>query len=269
MPASRRSRKPSRISHQQSWIWGRHAVLEAIRSDRWTPCEIQSVAELPPEILKELRQFCDERDVLSSVVSSDRLEQLVHTPAHQGMIAKMPEYNYLPLDELIDDSHSDKLYLVLDSIQDAFNFGACLRCGEVLGVEAVLVGERDQCGMTSQAVRSSAGAVHHLPIFRTSDLTGALVRLQAQHVQLVAASEKGDRTIGECDFGRSTAIVLGNENTGIADERLALCTVHARIPQAGRVGSLNVAVAAGIMLYEAFRQRTSTESHWENDSEQT
>jgi 23S rRNA (guanosine2251-2'-O)-methyltransferase len=176
------------------------------------------------------------------------------------MIARMPEYAYLPVDELFRQTGTAKLYLVLDSIQDAFNFGASLRSAEVLGVDAVVVGERDQCGMTSQAVRSSAGAVHHLPVFRTSDLTDALVRLKAHHVQLVAASEKGDRTIGECDLVRSTAIVLGNENCGIAPERLALCEVQARIPQAGRVGSLNIAVAAGIVLYEAFRQRTSTGS---------
>jgi 23S rRNA (guanosine2251-2'-O)-methyltransferase len=152
------------------------------------------------------------------------------------------------------------LYLVLDSIQDAFNFGAAQRSAEVLGVDAVLVGERDQCGMTSQAVRSSAGAVHHLSIHRSSDLTGALAKLQTQHVQIVAASEKGDRTIGECDLVRATAIVLGNENSGIAAERLALCGIKARISQAGRVSSLNVAVAAGVVLYEALRQRKAAES---------
>lgn len=260
MSASRRSKTRSQISHQQSWIWGRHAVLEAIRSDRWTPCEIQFVEDLPQEVFGELARFCAERDVASSVVSSDRLEQLVHHPAHQGMIARMPEYPYLSANDLFQRPVSNALYLVLDSIQDAFNFGAALRSAEVLGVDAVLVGERDQCGMTSQAVRSSAGAVHHLPIHRSSDLTDALAKLQARDIQVIAASEKGDRTIGECDLVRSTAIVLGNENSGIAPERLAMCGIKARIPQTGRVGSLNVAVAAGIVLYEAVRQRTIPES---------
>jgi 23S rRNA (guanosine2251-2'-O)-methyltransferase len=196
--------------------------------------------------------------VVTSVASPQRLEQLVHTAEHQGMIARMPDYSYLPLDQLLDRAGSGQLTLILDSIQDAFNFGACLRSAEVLGADAVLVGKRDQSGMTSQAVRSSAGAVHHLSIHQAPDLTAALEALRTRNVRLIAATEKGDRVIGECDLGGETAIVLGNEHTGISAERLALCDALARIPQAGRVSSLNVAVAAGIVLYEAARQRDSS-----------
>ncbi|MDG2391338.1 MAG: 23S rRNA (guanosine(2251)-2'-O)-methyltransferase RlmB [Planctomycetaceae bacterium] len=266
MSASRRSRKSNLMgNHQRSWIWGRHAVLEAIRSERWFPLEIRTMYDLEEPILQELRDWHSRQSELGDPTSepilgfdsSSRLQELCHQPDHQGLIARMPPYPYLPADEVIKNLSGTSFLLILDGIQDAFNFGACLRCAEVFGVDAVLVGTKGQSGVNSQVVRSSAGAVHHVPISQTENLPEILSRMRSVGVTIVAATEKADDELPSLQMHGALAIMIGNEGNGIAPTHLELSTHRVKIPQVGHVQSLNAAVATGIVLYEAVRQRQS------------
>jgi len=264
MPHSRRSRKPKLMgSHQRSWIWGRHAVLEAVRSDRWRPVEVRASRDVGEDVKSELESWVADSAASTEPPdgpvlaweSDERLRQLCAHSDHQGLIARMPVYPYLSAADVRENLSDRSAILVLDGLQDAFNFGACLRCAEVFGVDAVVVGSRNQCGVTSQVVRSSAGAVHHLPLAQADDLAAAVRELREAGLSIVAATEKAEMHLTRVDFRGPVAVVIGNEGAGISAGLLAECTQRALIPQSGRVASLNAAVATGIVLYELVRQR--------------
>lgn len=264
MSRSRRSRKQKLMSsHQRSWIWGRHAVREALRSDRWRPVEVHASCDVEDEIKSELNFWLTESSAffespeapLLKFESDERLRQLCSHADHQGLIARMPEYPYLSCGEVRENLSDRSAILVLDRLQDAFNFGACLRSAEVFGLDAVVIGRHNQCGVTSQVVRSSAGAVHHLPLARAEDLAVALRDFREAGLTTVAATEKAEASLPSIDFQGAVAIVIGNEGAGVSEALLAECTHRTSIPQCGRISSLNAAVATGIVLYELVRQR--------------
>ena len=257
MTAKRPHKKGYLRNHQQSWIWGRHAVLEAIRSRRWSPLEIRYSSELPNEMKREIREFCSQAGVTAESCDNTRLKQLTGSSAHQGLIARMPDYPYLPERELLDLARKGCTVLILDCIQDAFNFGACIRSAEAMGLDAVLVAQRNQSAMTSQVVRSSAGAVHSIPVCQIDDLTRVLIELKQLGLKVVGASEKSQQVLSDFDFRGPTAILVGNEHSGIDPQRQELCDALLQIPLSGKTSSLNVAVATGIVLYEVARQRSA------------
>lgn len=264
MPRSRRTRKTKLMgNHQRSWIWGRHAVREALRSDRWRPVEVRAAHDAAADIRSELETWFAESAALSQTPgvpvlefeTDERLRQLCGHADHQGLIARMPDYPYLSTADLCENLSDRSAILILDGLQDSFNFGACLRCAEVFGMDAVLIGEHNQCGVTSQVVRSSAGAVHHLSIARADDLAAAVRTLREEGLSIIAATHKAAMHLPKVDFRVPVAVVIGNEGAGISAALLAECTQRAFIPQSGRVASLNAAVATGIVLYELVRQR--------------
>ena len=133
---------------------------------------------------------------------------------------------------------------------------AIVRSASALGVDGILIGDREQAEINSQVARSSAGAVNHLPIAQTDDLPGAVDQWRARGFQIIAASEKGQTPLFQADFTRPTVMIIGNEGRGVGPELLSRCDVSVAIPMSGRVGSLNAAVAAGILFYEMRRQRS-------------
>jgi 23S rRNA (guanosine2251-2'-O)-methyltransferase len=168
----------------------------------------------------------------------------------------MPPFPYWPAAELLDGPVEGRSYLILDALQDPYNFGAILRSAEVFAVAGVFVGIQQQSEVTSLVARSSAGAVNHVPLARTDDLVALIARLQERGVRVVGATGNGVRDAFAYEFGNATALVIGNEGTGVRPELIAQCDALVRIPQFGAVGSLNAAVAAGILLYEMARQTT-------------
>lgn len=256
MVGGKRSRKPLMGNHQKCWLWGRHSVIELLRADRWHPLELGISDDLPEAVAREVHRWASLHDCPVQVLSVREIENRTKATDHQGLIARMPEFPYQSVDEVIARLPDDAWCLLLDGIQDPFNFGAILRSAEVLGASAAFVGTSDQCGVTAQVVRSSVGAVLHLPMAQGAQV-GAIARsLRGAGMQLCGASEKATLTPSQADFRRGTCLVIGNEGRGISSEVLALCDQLVAIPQSGRVGSLNAAVAAGILFYEIGRQRS-------------
>lgn len=238
-------------NHNRSWIWGRHAVGTTLAAGFWTPLEV-AVSDRCP---MDLRSAAERSGVPVAVVTEGELARRCRADDHQGIAARMPEFPYTDLDELFDRTAVPTAWLVLDGIQDSFNVGAIVRSAVELGIEAILLGTVGQSGVNSQVVRSSAGAVNYIPIARAADLASGVRRLTDHGITALVASEKSSRLLDCVDLTRPVAIVIGNEARGVSEAVMALCAEQICIPIGNRVGSLNAAVAAGILCYELTRQR--------------
>lgn len=245
-------------NHQKCWIWGRHAVLETLRSQYWPVLELHVSRDLSQHDQHEVEAAAEACDVDVEFVPHDELRQKCHSTEHQGMIAKMTEFPYASASQVLDSEHQSALYLVLDSIQDPYNFGAMLRTCDGLAVSGVFIAERNQVGVTSLVARTSAGAVNYVPIARVPDIADLLKQLSERGVSSVAASADADAACYDTDLVSPTAIVIGNEGRGIHPKILSACSRTVAIPQMGHVDSFNAAISASVLLYEARRQRLTT-----------
>ena len=167
----------------------------------------------------------------------------------------MGSFPFESVDDVLAAAKSPPLFAILDGLQDPHNFGAVIRSAHVLGVDALFVPSHGQVEITVQVARSSAGAVNHLPIAQADELLKLAAQLRSRGVRLIGASQNASRPLFECDFAGPAAIVIGNEGSGIQPKLLAACDDLVTIPQLGVVESLNAAVSAGILFYEAQRQR--------------
>ncbi len=242
---------------KSDYIFGLHAILEALRSDR----QIDKVllkkdinGELAKELFKELRQ----REIPVQRVPVERLNRITMRN-HQGAIAMLTPVTYRHLDDVVQTLYEEgknPLILVLDSLTDTRNFGAIARTAECAGVDTIVIPSHDSVSASADAVKTSAGALLHLKICREKNLAAAIDYLRQSGFRIVGATEKGNCDYTRADFSGPTAIVMGAEDCGISPAILRQCDDLARIPIVGNVGSLNVSVAAALMMYEALRQRT-------------
>ena len=170
----------------------------------------------------------------------------------------MPPFPYDDADELLGKASDRAFYVLLDAVQDPFNFGAILRSADALGVDAVFVGAANQVEVTSLVVRSSAGAVNYMPLARVDGPRRVDRPIERGRPFGVGSSPRARQDVSQCDLRRSVALVLGNEAVGIRPEILSLCDERVSIRQRGHVGSLNAAVSAGILCYEVARQRNES-----------
>lgn len=242
-------------SHQRSWVWGRNLVLEILRGRRWIPHELVLSDDLNEPTHEEVTAIARELGVTWQLAPPARLQKLCQSRDHQGLLAKMPPFPYSTVEGIGQQAASPELFVVLDSTQDPFNFGAVCRAACVFGADGLLIAEENQVGVTSQVARSSAGAITRLKIARVNDLPAELNALSSRGVQTVAATLDAEFTADEFDLRKPTAIVIGNEGSGLSPAVHSACKASVRIPQATEFDSLNAAVATGILLYEAHRQR--------------
>ena len=170
----------------------------------------------------------------------------------------MRTHPYLDVESVIDQAGEPPLFLILDCLQDPFNFGSVCRSAGVFGVSGVFVAEVGQADVNSQVARSSAGAINRLKIARTQSLIDTVDLLKEAGVRTVATSPHADRRIDEVDCTQPLAVVIGNEGAGVSEELLERCDELVTIPQATGFESLNAAVSTGIVLYEIHRQRAAT-----------
>ncbi|MEQ9410556.1 MAG: 23S rRNA (guanosine(2251)-2'-O)-methyltransferase RlmB [Fuerstiella sp.] len=267
MSDSSRSRKSRRrqlqASHQKNWLVGRHAVLETMRAARWPVADLFVASDLSAEESTQVRRLAKQAAIAVQVVSAERITELCHATHHQGYAARMGPFPFANMQDLLSSPAGSSavvpgrmpLVVVCDRIQDTFNFGAILRCCDGLGITAVVIGETQQAAVTPQVARSSAGAVNHIPIVRTEDLSDAVRQLDRAGFVIAAASEKSASPAWDIDLRQPVALIIGSEAVGVSETLLESCRHHLKIPMLGKVESLNAAVAAGILLYEIRRQQ--------------
>ena len=252
----RQQGKPALLgNHQKCWLWGRHVVTETLRAARWPVLELHLSDRLPEADLAFAKNWSRTSDSPLNVESFERLTELCHSREHQGFLAKMAAFPYDNVDEVLSAAKPQPLFAILDGLQDPHNFGAVIRSAHVLGVDALFVPAHERVEVTAQVARSSVGAVNHIRIAQADDLVALAAQLRLRGIRVIGTSQRARHPIFECDLSVPIAVVIGNEGTGIRDELLSACDELVTIPQFGAVESLNAAVSAGILFYEAQRQR--------------
>src|SRR2546430_3662310 len=250
-------------------LYGVNPLLEALRAGDRAPAEILVAEGAHDERLRELIELARARNVSVKRAPRAVLDRAVGSTHHQGVMARVAAARYADAEELLSSiaSHvgreAEPLVLVLDGIEDPRNLGAILRTAECAGVDGVFIPERRAAGLNETVAKASAGAVDHLRIARVTNLTVLIEQLKERNLRVVGAA--GDAPIGyvDWDWTRPSALVLGAEGSGLHRLVREHCDALVRIPVRGKMESLNVSVAGGIVLYEALRQRSMRQRNTE------
>ena len=241
---------------KNDFIFGIRAVIEAVEAGRQID-KLLVKKDLHGPLAEELMALVREHRIVTQRVPVERLNRITRKN-HQGVIAMVASVNYYTLEQLVPQFYEDGIepfVVVLDGITDVRNFGAIARKADCCGVGAIVIAERGAASVNADAVKTSAGALMSLPVCRERSIAGAVRFLKDNGYQIVAATEKSDVLYTAGRYDGPVAVVMGAEDVGISPEVLALCDTPVAIPMFGRIGSLNVSVAAGVMMYEIVRQR--------------
>jgi len=239
-----------------SYLFGMHPVAEAIAAGRKFE-KILFKQGLEGQQFRDLIALVQEKEIPYQFVPGVKMNAMVKG-SHQGVIAYIAEIEYLPFEEVVENAMNRKpnpIFLMLDGVSDVRNFGAIARTAECAGVDGIILPAKGGAALNADAVKTSAGALLRIPCCRVPNLKIPLFYLKDYDFQIVAATEKAEDSLYEINFKKPTVIIMGSEGHGISDSVLSCCTAAAKIPMAGEIGSLNVSVAAAIVLYEAVRQR--------------
>ena len=241
------------------FLYGRHAILEALRAQR--PIEEILIARGVHShgALSDVITLAKNTGVPVHGVSRDELDRLANN--HQGIVARIPEFEYAEVDDLLAVALArgePAFLLMLDSVQDPQNFGTLLRTAEAVGVHGVVIAERRAVGVTPAVVKASAGAVHHLKIARVTNLARTIDQLKRANIWVIGIENAPEaQDFSRADWNVPLALVLGSEGEGLGRLVRERCDFLVRLPMWGKVSSLNVAVAGSIVLYAAKMQRQS------------
>ena len=237
-------------------IFGINAVAEALKARRRAFQWVGMAKERDDLRLQRLIQECRQNNVPVRFLPRTELDRMAATGSHQGVVAVTSQKQYNDLDDLIAAKREAySLIVVLDGIEDPHNLGAILRTADATGADGVVIPERRAAGITGTVVKSSAGASEHLPVAKVTNIARTLEDLKAKGLWMVGLDERGEQRYDELDYKMDCAIVLGTEGKGLHDLVARKCDFLVSIPMLGRVPSLNVSVAAGVVLYEVVRQR--------------
>jgi 23S rRNA (guanosine2251-2'-O)-methyltransferase len=235
-------------------VFGIHAVEETLRSGK----EIEKIyLQKGHANLAELKALIQEKNVPYVVVPEEKLNGITQKN-HQGVICFTSPINYSKIDNIIPscfDKGVNPLILVLDRVTDVRNFGAIARTAECAGVHAIVIPTKGAALISSDAIKTSSGALNFVPVCREENLKDTIKYLKDSGLQVVGCTEKKGDYIYKIYLTIPTAIIMGSEEDGVSPEYLKMCDNLAVIPQFGNVSSLNVSVAAGVVIYEAIRQR--------------
>jgi 23S rRNA (guanosine2251-2'-O)-methyltransferase len=237
-------------------VFGIRAVIEAIKSGK----EIESLyvqRGLSGEIYHELRELIKVHNLTSQQVPIEKLNRIT-LKNHQGVIAFISPIIYQKIEDIIPAIYEKgeiPLILILDGITDVRNMGAIARTAECAGVHAIVVPAKGSAQINPDAIKTSAGALYKIPVCRHEHISKTAAFLQESGLQLVACTEKTNNSLYEPDYTGPTAIIMGSEEDGISNELIRLSDHLAKIPMFGEIESLNVSVSAGVLIYEAIRQR--------------
>ncbi|MFO7575053.1 MAG: 23S rRNA (guanosine(2251)-2'-O)-methyltransferase RlmB [Bacteroidales bacterium] len=243
----------------REFIFGIRSVIEAIRAGKLID-RLLLKREGRGSLYHELLGEAKDNNIPVQFVPAEKIDSITRKN-HQGVIAWLSAVEYQNIANILPsifENGEDPLILILDGISDVRNFGAIIRSADCLGVHAVVIPERGSVRAGADAVKTSAGALLNFPVCREKSLTRTVEFLRSSGLAVAGASEKADTCLYEAGIAGPLAIVLGSEDRGISRELESLCDMLIRIPMSGKTGSLNVSVAAGIILYEVSRQRNLT-----------
>jgi len=241
---------------KEQMVFGIRAVQEAIAAGK----EIEKVfvkKGLQGDLFRGFLEVVRQHNIPYQFVPIEKLNRLSRKN-HQGVIAMISPVVYQDIEQLVPmlyDEGKEPFILVLDHVTDVRNFGAIARTAECAGVHAIVIPEKGGAPINADALKTSAGALHSIPVCRVHSLKGIVEFLKNSGLKVVAATEKGAVNYSEANYQGPVTLVMGAEDTGISADLLALSDVRSKIPVLGDIESLNVSVAAGILMYEIVKSR--------------
>src|SRR6185437_2498066 len=248
----------------QDLIYGPNAVFEALRAGKRQIETITILESARPDRLKSLIDLAREKGVPVHRVPRLDLDRTLGDVRHQGVIARVAAARYADADDLLDQlegkvgSADPPLVMALDGVEDPRNMGSMLRTAECAGVHGVFIAERRAVGLTGVVAKTAAGALEYVPVARVTNLVRLIEQLKERNIWVVGSAADAKQSYTEWDWTLPAAVFLGNEGHGLHRLVREHCDTLVRIPVVGNLDSLNVSVAAGVLLYEARRQRDLT-----------
>ena len=231
-------------------IFGKRAVFEAIEND----IQIDKIfMDRDSQYMDNIKRKIIDKKIKISFVPIEKLNKLSKNN-HQGIIASISPVKTLDIQDL-ENSIEKKAskFLILDNITDTKNFGAIVRSAECLGIDGVIISKTGSSPINGDTIKSSSGAIFNLPIYKLDHIKDAMFLLKEKEIEIIGADEKSNSSVFDFKFSKKTAIVMGSEGKGISKSILILCDKTLKIPMKGKIDSLNVSVACGIILAELSR----------------
>lgn len=244
------------MEYEESRIEGRNAVLEAFRSGR-TIDKIYVLDGCQDGPVRTIVREAEKHDTIISYVKKERLDQMSETGKHQGVIAVSAAYAYAGVEDLLEAARSkgeDPFLFLLDGIEDPHNLGAIIRTANQVGAHGVIIPKHRAVGLTATVARTSAGALNYTPVAKVTNLSNTIKDLKKQGIWFACADMDG-ASMYEVNLTGSLGLVIGAEGDGVSPLVKKNCDMTAAIPMRGDIDSLNASVAAGVLAYEALRQR--------------
>ena len=239
-----------------NYIYGINSVAEALKARGRSFSWVGVAKERHDLRLQQVVDECRRQGVAVRFVGRAELDRMAGNNAHQGVVAVTSAKQYNNLEDVVAAKRGQySLIVVLDGVEDPHNLGAILRTADAAGADGVVIPERRSAAVTAAVAKVSAGASEHLPIAKVTNISRALEDLKEKDLWVVGLDERGEQTYDAIDYKMHCAVVLGAEGKGIHDLVRRHCDFLVSIPMMGQVPSLNVSVAAGVMLYEVVRQR--------------
>ena len=241
---------------EKNFIFGIRAIIEAVEAGK-TIDKLFIQKGLHNDLFAELWKLVRLKRINYKHVPLEKINRLTRKN-HQGVFAFISPIDFHNIEDVVPalyEQGGNPLILVLDRITDVRNFGAIARTAECAGVDTILIPEQNAAAINADAIKTSAGALHKITVCRTWNLKLSLQFLKDSGIQLVACTEKTQDTMYKPDYTPPTAIIMGSEEDGVSPEFLKMCDARAKIPMNGKIASLNVSVATGVILYEVIRQR--------------
>ena len=241
---------------KDEFIYGTRAVIEAINTGK----NIEKVfikTGLNNELYQQLLSLIRENEIAFQFVPIEKINRITRKN-HQGVLAFISPIEYTNIEMLLPmlfETGKIPVLLILDQITDVRNFGAIARSAECAGVHAIIIPEKGMARIGADAAKTSAGAIHHIPICKVNNLYKTILYLKDSGIRIIAATEKADKIYTEGNFNSPLAIVMGSEESGISQQILNNADEKLKIPLLGNIESLNVSVSAALMMYEVVRQR--------------
>ena len=236
--------------------FGIRAIIEAVEAGK-TIDKLFIQKGLHNDLFAELWKVVREKRINYKHVPLEKINRLTRKN-HQGVFAFISPIDFHNIEDVIPKLYEEgknPLVLVLDRITDVRNFGAIARTAECAGVDTILIPEQNAAAINADAIKTSAGALHKVTVCRTWNLKLALQFMKESGIQLIGCTEKTQDEMYKPNYTTPTAIIIGSEEDGVSPEFLKMCDTRAKIPMNGKIASLNVSVATGVILYEAIRQR--------------